>query len=149
MQAYRGEPRGYPPAVRLGPINPGKDGPFPHSLGAGCHWYRIRQEQPRSKGLAKPRLESDSGRPGEKAQGHPPLGGMALSLGIRTRAPALRCHHLRTWAAHCYFPLQMPAPPRLGSDRQTPSCLKGSMMCPGELGLPALSPGFLGQRLDV
>lgn len=61
MQAYRGEPRGYPPAVRLGPINPGKDGPFPHSLGAGCHWYRIRQEQPRSKGLAKPRLESDSG----------------------------------------------------------------------------------------
>ena len=149
MQACRGEHRGYPPAVRPGPINPGKDGPFPHSLGAGRHWYRIRQEQPRSKGLAKPRLESDSGRPGEKAQGHPPLGGTALSLGLRTRAPALCCRHLRTWAAHCSFPLQMPAPPRLGSDRQTSPRLKGSVTGPGELGLPALSPGFLGQRLDV
>lgn len=76
MQACSGEPRGYPPAVRLGPINPGKYGPFPHSLGAGCHWYRIRQEQPRSKGLAKPRLESDSGRPG----------------GESTRPPSTRRH---------------------------------------------------------
>lgn len=79
MQAYKGWHRGYLPAVRPGPINPGKDGPFPHSLGGGHHWYRIWQEQPRSKGLAKPHLESGSGRPREEAQGRPPPGGTALS----------------------------------------------------------------------
>lgn len=134
MQAYKGWHRGYPPAVRPGPINPGEDGPFPHSLGGGHHWYRIWQEQPRSKGLAKPHLESDSGRPGRKhkAAHHPEA---RLSLRTRTRVPALPCHHLRTWAAGCSFPLQMSARPQLGPDGQTPPRLKGSMMCPGELGL--------------